>query len=260
MNPFEISAIAIFSFMCLMFVIAVILKNNSIVDIGWGLGFVLVAFVTFYFCGREQFNQKLITFFTFVWGFRLALYLYMRNAGKPEDFRYAKWRREWGKAVVIRSFFQIFMLQGIIMFINTLPVVIVNSTSGINVSLNWLYLVGSIVGLMGFLIESIGDWQMYAFKNNPHHHGLIMNRGLWRYSRHPNYFGEAVQWWAMFLIAIPSGRWYISILAPVTITFLLLRVSGVTMLEKKYDGNTEYDAYKRSTSSFIPWFPKNIDS
>jgi steroid 5-alpha reductase family enzyme len=255
MDPLLLSALCIFCFMCLMFFIALVKKDNSIVDVGWGIGFILVAYITFFFCGQGRLHQKLVTFIVQIWGLRLALYILIRNWGKPEDFRYAQWRKEWGQHVVVRSFFQVFMLQGLIMFINTLPIVIINSTPVIHKSLEWLYPVGSGIGFIGFFFEAVGDWQMYMFKNNPHKHG-VMNTGLWRYSRHPNYFGEAVQWWAMFLLAIPSGRWYISILAPVTITFLLLRVSGVTLLEKKYDGNDDYSQYKRSTSSFIPWFPK----
>lgn len=255
MNPFLFSAICIFSFMCVMFIIALIKKDNSIVDVGWGLGFILVAFITFFFYGENRLHQKLATFVTLIWGLRLALYILIRNWGKPEDFRYANWRKEWGNNVVIRSFFQVFMLQGVVMFINVLPIIIINSTPFAHKSLVWLFPVGAFVGFIGFIFEAVGDWQMYSFKSNPHKHG-IMNKGLWRYSRHPNYFGEALQWWGMFLIAIPSGRWYISILAPVTITFLLLRVSGVTLLEKKYDGNDDYSRYKRMTNAFIPWFPK----
>ncbi len=255
MNPFVLSALCIFSFMCLMFIIAQIKKDNSIVDVGWGIGFMMVAFVTFYYYHDHTRHQKLVTFLTTVWGTRLAMYILIRNWGKPEDFRYAKWRQEWGNAVIIRSFFQVFMLQGVVMFINALPIIIVNSTPHIDPSLKWLYPVGSVIGFIGFCFESLGDWQMYMFKTDPHKHG-IMNHGLWKYTRHPNYFGEALQWWGFFMLAIPSGMWYLSILAPVTITFLLLRVSGVTMLEKKYEGNDEYSEYKRNTSAFIPWFSK----
>jgi steroid 5-alpha reductase family enzyme len=256
-NPFAFSACCILGYMCLLFIIAQLKKDNGVVDIGWGTGFILVAFATFYLYGSNRLHQKLVTFIVMIWGLRLSLYIFIRNWDRPEDFRYAKWREEWGRHVVVRSFFQIFMLQGIIMFINTLPIVVVNSSPLINKSLIFLYPTGSILGLIGFLFEAIGDWQMYSFKSNPHQHQhAIMNKGLWRYSRHPNYFGEAVQWWAMFLLAIPSGKWYLSILAPVTITFLLIRVSGITLLEKKYEGNDAYSLYKRTTSAFLPWIPK----
>src|SRR5271156_6051314 len=129
MNPFALSALCIFCFMCCMFVIALVKKDNSIVDVGWGLGFIVVALVTFFYFGYERRPQRLVTFITIIWGLRLASYILIRNMGKPEDFRYAQWRKEWGKNVVWRSFLQVFMLQGVIMFINTLPIVIVNSTA-----------------------------------------------------------------------------------------------------------------------------------
>jgi steroid 5-alpha reductase family enzyme len=256
MNPFLLSALCIFFFMCFMFVLALIKKDNSIVDVGWGIGFIIVAYATFFCCGNERLHQKLVTFIVTIWGLRLALYILIRNWGKPEDFRYAQWRKDWGNTFIIRSFLQVFMLQGVIMFINCLPIIIVNSTHFVNRELLWLYPTGAVIGFIGFFFEAVGDWQMYSFKTDPHKHG-VMNTGLWKYTRHPNYFGEAVQWWAMFMLAIPSGRWYISIIAPITITFFLLKVSGVTMLEKKYDGNDDYSKYKRTTSSFIPWLPKS---
>ena len=259
MNPFLFSALCIFCFMCFMFVIALIKKDNSIVDVGWGLGFILVAYATFYQFGNERLHQKLVVFLTTVWGLRLATYILIRNWGKPEDFRYANWRKEWGNHVILRSFFQVFMLQGVIMFINTLPIVVINSVHHIDRSLVWLYPFGAGIGFIGFFFEAVGDWQMFMYKSNSHKPG-VMNHGLWKYTRHPNYFGEAVQWWAMFILSIPSGKWYISIWAPVTITFLLLRVSGITLLEKRYDGNDAYSLYKKNTSSFIPWFPKAENS
>ncbi|HWB62682.1 MAG TPA: DUF1295 domain-containing protein, partial [Chitinophagales bacterium] len=225
--------------------------------VGWGVGFIIVAYVTYACFGHFRPRQKLITFLVTIWGLRLALYILIRNWGKPEDFRYAQWRKEWGKNVVWRSFLQVFMLQGVIMFINTLPIVIVNASQHGNRALADVYAAGSLVWGIGFIFEAVGDWQMYMFKTNRHKHG-IMKTGLWKYTRHPNYFGEALMWWGIFLIAIPSGQWYISILAPVTITFLLLRVSGVTLLEKKYEGNDDYSNYKRSTNAFIPWLPKKL--
>ena len=164
MNPFILSAACIFCFMCFMFIVALVKKDNSIVDIAWGLGFILVAFTTFYVYSDGRLHQKLATFITLVWGLRLSLYLLIRNWGKPEDFRYAQWRKEWGETLVIRSFLQVFMLQGLIMFINTLPLVIINSTPHVHKHLTWLYPVGSAVGLIGFFFESVGDLQMYMYK------------------------------------------------------------------------------------------------
>lgn len=243
-----------------MFVIAMLMKNNGIVDVGWGLGFIVVTVATYFVVADERFHQKLVSYLVILWGLRLAIYLGIRNIGQPEDFRYANWRKEWGSNFVWRSFLQVFMLQGLVMFINTLPIVVVNSDLSVFKSYKVLYPVGCAVWCVGFFFEALGDYEMYMFKSSHHPKGKVMNTGLWRYTRHPNYFGEAVMWWGIFLLAIPSGHWYISVWAPVTITFLLLRVSGVTLLEKKYEGNDEYSQYKRNTNSFFPWFPKSNSS
>lgn len=258
MNPFLLSALCIFGFMCVMFLIAQLKKDNSIVDTGWGIGFMIVAIVTLSVYGDGVFKQRLVSYLVILWGLRLSLYICIRNWGMPEDFRYANWRKEWGDKAVIYSFFKVFMLQGVVMFINTLPVVIVNSSPPLFRQYIVLCSIGCIVWVIGFLFEVVGDMQMFLFKSDTHpHKAKVMKAGLWKYSRHPNYFGEAVMWWGIFLLAIPSGYWYISILAPLTITYLLLKVSGVTMLEKKYEGNDEYELYKKHTNAFLPWFPKN---
>lgn len=223
-----------------------------------GLGFIMVTIVTFFVVGDNRFHQKLVSYLVVLWGLRLSIYIGIRNIGQPEDFRYASWRKEWGDNFLLRTFFQVFMLQGLVMFINTLPIVVVNNDLSLMKSYKILYPVGCAVWLVGFVFEALGDLQMFFFKSNTHPaKKKVLNTGLWKYTRHPNYFGEAVMWWGIFLLAIPSGRWYISVWAPITITFLLLKVSGVTMLERKYEGNDEYSQYKRNTNTFIPWFPKN---
>ncbi len=256
MNPFLLSAICIFSFMLLMFVVAMLIKNNSIVDIGWGLGFIIVTIATFFLDGDERFHQKLVSYLVIVWGLRLAIYIGIRNIGQPEDFRYANWRKEWGSSFAMRSFFQVFMLQGVVMFVITLPIVVINSDLSLFKSYKILYPAGCTVWCVGFFFEVVGDYQMYMFKHNPHPHKPIMKKGLWKYSRHPNYFGEVLVWWGIFLMAIPSGQWYISVWSPVLLTILLLRFSGVPRQEKKYEGNEEYLLYKKNTSFFVPWFSK----
>lgn len=255
MNPYLLAAATIFVFMVLMFIIATLLKKNSVVDAGWGIGFILVAAVTMLQNHPALPKQRLIMFLIVLWGCRLASYIAIRNWGKPEDYRYADMRRRWGKDVTWRAFLQIFMLQGAIMFIVALPIIVINSTPRTDFS-DWLYGIGVGLWVIGFFTESLADHQMFFFKEDPHHEGKIMDKGLWKYSRHPNYFGEALQWWGVFVIAIPSGMWYVSIISPIVITFLLLKVSGVALLEQKYDGNDKYAEYKRKTSAFIPWFPK----
>jgi steroid 5-alpha reductase family enzyme len=184
----------------------------------------------------------------------LTLHIFLRNHGKPEDFRYANWRKEWGKHVVIRSFFQVFMLQGFFMFIIALPIIITKAS--VPQKLGFIEIAGSIIWLIGFLFEAIGDYQLLKFKKLPENKGKIITTGLWKYTRHPNYFGECVMWWGIFIVSIPSGYFYISVISPLVLTWLLTRVSGVPMLEEKYKGNEEFEQYAKKTNSFVPWFPK----
>ncbi|MCW5908176.1 MAG: DUF1295 domain-containing protein [Chitinophagales bacterium] len=257
MNLFLIAAICIFCWMSGAFIVALIKKDNGIADIAWGLGFILVTWMVFELSATNFPKQRLLLFLVTIWGVRLSSYICIRNWGKPEDFRYANWRKEWGDKTVINSFLRVFMLQGAVMFVMCLPIIIINATPK-TTHLGSFYVLGAVLWAIGFFIESIADYQMLCFKDNIAHKGHIMQKGLWKYSRHPNYFGEALLWWGIFLTAVPSGYWYISIISPLLITYLLLKVSGVTMLEKKYEGNDAYTDYKRRTSAFIPWFPKQI--
>ena len=244
----------VFLYMTFVFILALVKKDNSIVDVAWGIGFILVALLNFFLDSTFTFRSVLVTGLVIVWGTRLAVHIYLRNRGKGEDFRYAQWRKDWGKAVVWRSFFQIFMLQGFLLLIISCPIMLVNqSEAG---GLTALDIAGVAVWLIGFLFEALGDYQLRAFKKKPENKGKIMSQGLWRYTRHPNYFGEVSCWWGIFLIALSIEKGWTAVISPLVITFLLLRVSGVTMLEKKYAGNEEFLEYARRTSPFIPWFPK----
>jgi steroid 5-alpha reductase family enzyme len=247
------AALAVFVFMNLMFLLALRLKDNSIVDIGWGIGFVLIACVGLY-RHASGVVPSLVSGMVFIWGLRLAAYIFWRGRGKGEDFRYAAWRKEWGASVVWRSYLQVFMLQGMFMLVIASPLHAV-FTSDQNL-VTWNVMLGATLWCIGFFFEAASDIQMMDFKSNPLNKGKIMQSGLWRYSRHPNYFGEALLWWGIGLVSFTPGLWYLSIAGPAVLTFLLLRVSGVTLLERKYDGNPKYQAYVKSTSAFVPWFPK----
>lgn len=248
------SAVAVFLYLTAVFFSALLKKDNSIVDIAWGPGFILVALVTFFLRPGFEVRHVLIGILVTAWGVRLAAHIYLRNRGRGEDFRYAKWRKEWGRWFVARSFLQVFMLQGIFMLIISSPIILVNR-SGVK-GLAPLDVLGGLVWLVGFLFETVGDHQLKKFKLKPENKGRIMTAGLWQFTRHPNYFGEAALWCGIFLIALSVRGGWVSIISPLTIGFLLLKVSGVPMLEKKYAAKAEFASYARRTSAFFPWFPK----
>ena len=249
-----ITAAILFVFFVITFVIAQMMKNNGIVDIAWGTGFVLGA-VASWLLGQPQGTVPLvITSLVVVWGVRLTFYLARRNLGRPEDFRYADMRRRWpSQTFYLRMFFQIYLLQLVLNYLVNLPAIVRNLED--LQGWNWLATIGLVIWLTGFIFESVGDSQLKTFKADPANKGKLMTRGLWRYTRHPNYFGEAAQWWGICLIAISDGRFIWLLISPLVITLFLLYVSGVPMLEKKYAGRPDWEAYKAVTSKFLPLPP-----
>ena len=163
-------------------------------------------------------------------------------------------RKKWGKLSLLRGYFQIFLLQGMFLFLISTP--LIGLAQHPNNSITFMALVGSAVWCIGFIFEAVGDFQLKKFIKKPTNSGEIMRYGLWRYTRHPNYFGEVTQWWGVWLIGYGLASFYWTIIGPVTITFLILKISGIPMLEKKYIENKEYEKYKKQTSMFIPWLPK----
>jgi steroid 5-alpha reductase family enzyme len=248
------SAICVFLYMSFIFILAWIKKDNSIVDIAWGIGFILVAILTFFLETEFVTRHVLVTVLIFIWGTRLATHIALRNRGRGEDFRYAQWRKEWGKWFFIRSFFQIFMLQGFLLLIIAYPVMLINHSK--ETGIVFLDILGLVIWLEGFFFEAVGDYQLLRFKRKAENKGKIMTQGLWRYTRHPNYFGETAMWWGIFLIALSVRSGWTAIVSPLLITFLLLKVSGIKMLEKKYVDNKEFEEYAKRTSAFFPWFHK----
>ena len=254
MNLFLLTGLLLFCFMTAVFLLAMKLKDNSIVDIAYGLGFVLIGWSGYLLSGSAQPRQLLLLGLVSIWGWRLATHIGLRKISeKGEDSRYRQWRESWGESFVWRSFLQIFMFQGAVIYLVSLPLLLVIAAPG--EALGWLDLLGVLVWLLGFLFEAVSDWQLLRFKKNPERRGRIIQNGLWRYTRHPNYFGEATLWWGIFLIALSTAYGAIAIISPLLIDFLLLKVSGIPMLEAKYVGNPEFEAYQQRTNAFFPWFP-----
>ena len=246
----------ILGLMILLWLLSLWLKDSSIVDIFWGTGFVIAGWVYFSLTKDGFLARKLlIAVITTIWGLRLSIHIFIRNAGKGEDFRYRKWRGEAGSAWWWRSFFKVFLLQGILMWIISAPL-LGAQISPLPAKLTWLDYLGALTWLVGFFFEAVGDWQLARFKANPANKGKLLTTGLWRYTRHPNYFGDATQWWGFYLIATAAGGWY-TIFSPVVMTFFLRQVSGVAMLEKTLK-NTKpgFQEYVETTNAFIPWFPR----
>jgi len=253
-NAFFIAAIIIFGYMTGLFIIALIRKDNSIADIAWGFGFVIVAWLTLWIVGNFYPRQLLTCILVLIWGSRLSIRIFRRNRGRGEDPRYRKWREEWGRFFVPRSYLQVFLLQGAILLVNISPVLIINTTS--DGSLNVLDACGLLIWITGFIFESVGDYQLDQFLANPKNRGTIMDQGLWRYTRHPNYFGEITMWWGIYIIALSVPYGWIGIIGPLTITLMIVLVSGIPMTERLMEKTPGFEEYRRRTSVLIPWFVK----
>ena len=258
-NIFINVALAIFAYMTTWFIVAVIRKRNDIADIAWGLGFVLSALVAVSLNQSKTTASYIAVGLTAAWGLRLAIHIGTRNHGKSEDFRYAQWRKDWGKFFLLRSYAQVFLLQGLLMLAVVTPVII---TAGLpnKIDIPVWTVAGVILWVFGFYFEALGDYQLRTFVTNPENRGKVMDQGLWQYTRHPNYFGEVIQWWGVWLVLLSTnlaGSYkLIGLIGPVTITTLILFVSGIPLLEKKYADNPKYQAYAKRTNKFFPWEPR----
>ena len=253
-NTLGVAVFVIFFYMTALFVLALIHRDNSIADVAWGPGFILVAWITLWIDGSFTLRQLIAGTLILIWGARLAVRIHLRNRGKGEDIRYRKWRETWGRTFVIRSYFQVFILQGCILLMNIAPILVINTYDSGNFSM--LDVFGVLLWVLGFTFESIADWQLDRFIADQNSRGKIMDRGLWRYSRHPNYFGEVTMWWGIYCLALSVPWGWMSIIGPLTITGSILFVSGIPMTERLMAKTRGFAAYKKQTSVFIPWFPK----
>ena len=242
-------------YMVSIWLASLVLKNSSIVDIFWGPGFVLSAWSGFLLTPDGFSPRKLlICILVTIWGLRLSIHILSRNWKKPEDFRYAKWRQETGKKWWWRSFFKVFLLQGMLLWIISIPLLFAQYSPGTSF-LTLVDVLAAILWLIGFFFESVGDWQLTKFKSDPASKGHVMNKGVWKFTRHPNYFGDSAQWWGYYLISISAGGFW-TIFSPILMTLLLIKVSGVALLEKSLkESRPGYKEYMETTNAFIPWFP-----
>lgn len=254
MNYYPTLACVLWGYVTLWFVISLFKRRNDVADVAWGLGFVLLAWTSFFLSGGSGIRGLMVCILVSIWGIRLAWHIQARHRGKAEDFRYLAWRREWGRWFYLRSYAQVYLLQGALLFLIALPVLMINKSAG--QAFGFLNGIGLCVWLFGFVFESVADAQLARFGGDALNKGEILQSGLWQYTRHPNYFGEVVQWWGIWLMAfgVPGG--WVGVIGPLTITILILKVSGVPMLEKKMAGNSKFEEYKRRTNMFFPWVQK----
>lgn len=246
-----------------LFLYSLRIHDNSIVDVFWGFGFMIIALLS-WFQSEQRIVQYVVTGLVLLWGIRLTSHIGFRKLREgKEDPRYAKWREEWGSGwyFMVRSFLQVYILQMLLMLVVAMPILVVNVYSEQNPptplvmgAFEQIFLIiAIIIALSGLVFETIADLQLREFIKikKP---GQIFMTGLYRYSRHPNYFWESMFWFGVSLITLPFS--YLGLLGWVTITCLLLFVSGVPLQESRYAGRSEWEEYKKKTSIFVPWLPK----
>lgn len=242
----------IFVYATLWYLVALRKKRNDVADIAWGLGYVLL--ILYLYLTRQHYPLLLLLYLlVLLWGLRLSLHIYFRNRKKGEDFRYKSWREAWGKTFYWRSYLQVFLLQGLILLVISSPIIHAAAAARVETGIStWL---GTACWLLGFFFQALGDYQLAVFVRQQHAPGTVLQTGLWKYTRHPNYFGEILMWWGLFLITLPVQQSLFFVISPLLITYLLIFVSGIPLLEKKQDSNPAYQAYKKHTSMLFPWPP-----
>jgi len=248
--------LVIMALMTTLWVVSIIIKNVSIVDLFWGFGFVLTA--GFYFLKTDGSESRKIILLALVaiWGLRLSIYLALRNLGKGEDFRYRQFRKTYGEQRYWWiSYFQTFLLQGILMWLISAPLLGAQFFGSDNPP-GIFDCAGIALWLIGFSFEAGGDYQLARFKADPSNKGKVLDKGFWHYTRHPNYFGDSSVWWGYGFICLAAGS-YLPLLGSVLMTAMIIKVSGVALLEKNLkEQKPEYKEYIEKTSAFLPWFPK----
>ncbi|MEC9466402.1 MAG: DUF1295 domain-containing protein [Myxococcota bacterium] len=249
------ASLVVGSAMFCLWVTSLFINDVSIVDIAWGLGFVVLGWLGWLQLEEPSVRQTLVLVLVTIWGSRLGFYLARRNLGHGEDYRYTQIRNSIGPFFRISSLWIVFGMQGTVMLLVASPVLFVMGSPEATAPLGFTDYLGLSLWAIGFYFEAVGDWQLKRFKADPVNKGKVMNQGLWRYTRHPNYFGDSCLWWGFFVIAAGIGGLW-TIIGPIMMTFFLLKVTGVLMLEKTMRKREKYKEYIETTSTFFPMPPK----
>jgi len=258
MTKLGLVLLAVLVFMTIVFTLSRIVKRMDVVDAAWGGGFIVAALASFSLndtglaIGWNA--QTVVTALVVVWGGRLAYYIIKRLLKHPEDKRYVDLRKEWKGNAAVNSYLRIFLTQGLLATVISIAVIHINFSP--EQAVGPIVYAGIVIWVVGFIFESVGDAQLKKHLSDPKNKGKLMTGGLWKYTRHPNYFGESTMWWGIFVISLSTPLGWIGIITPVLITYLLLFVSGVKMSEKRFEGRKGWAAYKKKTSIFLPLPPK----
>lgn len=262
-SDFVVAVVAVFVIMNFASFFAIYFKRNDIADVTWGPGFLISGLALFLYklSFEEGFrvNARIVCVLILVgcWAIRLFSHIGIRTLrSHSEDARYQKMRAGWGDMWRIKTYMRVFMLQGMLMYVIALPIYIIISSQ--TAAIGAEFYAGIALWIFGFVVESTADSQLNSFKKDPASKGKIMDKGLWGWSRHPNYFGEILQWWGIFCLTLPLSQVWLALLSPIAITFLILKVSGVTMLEKQMQERPGFKEYQARTSKFFLWPPKSF--
>ena len=227
-NIFAIVASLLFVYFFIWFLIATFKKRADLADVAWGPGFILASFSSL-FMGQISLNGLIVNLLVTIWGIRLCIHIFFRNRNRKEDFRYENLKKKWTRFFHLRLFIEVFLLQAVILYIVALPIIWTHTqnqkVSAIVVT------TGILIWLSGFMIETFADRQLSLFQRDLSNKGKLLKEGLWSYSRHPNYLGELMQWWAIWLFAAFYPMGWVFVVSPLLLTFLIVNLSGIKPLE-----------------------------
>lgn len=244
-------------FMSVMFLIGRRIGRYDIVDVAWGLTFIVVTLISFLVGPHGHVASFVLLILVMIWGVRLSSHIYRRlRASTQEDRRYVELRQKWHtKNEHLAIYLRIYIVQALLATLVCAPVLVVNAAHA-DVSPVYLW-VGLVLWVVGFMCEALADRQLRVFIRHPQNKGRLMTGGLWKYSRHPNYFGELVQWWAIGVMALGVPFGWIGLVGPALITYLIVFVSGIPLTEKAFEGRAGWSQYRSRTSVLIPWFVRH---
>ena len=250
-----LASLAVFIHLTIFFAISLIKNNNNLIDIAWGIGFIFIALLSLFLNENFQIRQLIVTSLIILWGVRLTSHIYSRIKKVKKNFDYYERLKEKDERTsIIKKLLYAFVFQLIVLLLMIYPVLFINSVQ--NPPLRYTDFIGLVIWVIGFFFESIGDFQLAKFNKKSENRNKILKKGLWKFTRHPNYFGETLMWWGIFIFATSLPGGWITVVGPLTITYILFFVSGIPLIEKEFENNLEYQEYKKTTNVFIPWFPK----